>query len=64
MTPNPKGTADLVKYIEEILNGKLYFLCSGSSIQSVCLERGRGGSTKSELACIGACDSAVSVRTP
>ena len=53
MTPNPKGTADLVKYIEEIFNGKLYFLCRGSSIKSVCLERGRGGSTKSALACIG-----------
>ena len=28
MWPNPQETADLVKFTEEILNGKLYFLCS------------------------------------
>ena len=28
MKPNPQETADLVTFIEEILNGKLHFLCS------------------------------------
>ena len=28
MWPNPQETADLVTFTEEILNGKLYFLCS------------------------------------
>ena len=28
MSPNPQETADLVKFTEEILNGKLHFLCS------------------------------------
>ena len=28
MSPNPKETADLVTLTEEILNGKLHFLCS------------------------------------
>ena len=28
MWPNPQVTADLVKFTEEILNGKLLFLCS------------------------------------
>ena len=28
MCPNPEETADLVTFTEEILNGKLYFLCS------------------------------------
>ena len=28
MWPNPKETADLVPFTEEILNGKLHFLCS------------------------------------
>ena len=28
MWPNPQETADLVTYTEEILNGKLHFLCS------------------------------------
>ena len=27
MWPNPQGTADLVTFTEEILNGKLHFLC-------------------------------------
>ena len=30
MWPNPKGTADLVTFTEEILNRKLNFLCSYS----------------------------------
>ena len=28
LRPNPQETADLVTFTEEILNGKLYFLCS------------------------------------
>ena len=28
MWPNPEETADLVTFYEEILNGKLHFLCS------------------------------------
>ena len=28
MCPNPQETAHLVTFTEEILNGKLYFLCS------------------------------------
>ena len=28
MWPNPQETADLIKFIEEILNAKIYFLCS------------------------------------
>ena len=27
MWPNPQETADLIVFTEEILNGKLYFLC-------------------------------------
>ena len=30
--PNPQKTADLVRFTEEILNGKLHFLCSGSLV--------------------------------
>ena len=29
MWPNPRETADLVIFFEEIFNGKLHFLCSG-----------------------------------
>ena len=28
MSPSQQETADLVKFTEEILNGKLHFLCS------------------------------------
>ena len=28
MRPNPQETADLVSFTEQILNGKLHFLCS------------------------------------
>ena len=28
MGPNPQETADLVTFTEEILNGKLHFLCN------------------------------------
>ena len=30
MWPNPQSPADLVTFTEEILNGKLQFLCSDS----------------------------------
>ena len=32
MLPNPQETADLVTFTEEILNGKLHFLCSVVSV--------------------------------
>ena len=31
MWPNPQFPADLVTFTEEILNGKLHFLCSENS---------------------------------
>ena len=31
MWPNPQETADLVTFTEEIINGKLYFLCNAQS---------------------------------
>ena len=31
MWPNPKETADLVTFTKEILNGKIYFLCSAGN---------------------------------
>ena len=31
MWPNSQKTADLVTFTEEVLNGKLYFLCSVNS---------------------------------
>ena len=34
MWPNLQSTADLVTFTEEILNGKLHFLCSDVSIGS------------------------------
>ena len=33
MWPNSQETADLVKFTEETLNGKLQFLCSDNSFQ-------------------------------
>ena len=30
MWPNPQFPVDLVTFTEEILNGKLYFVCSGN----------------------------------
>ena len=33
MWPNPQETADLVTFTEEILNGKLHFLCIPPSIR-------------------------------
>ena len=32
MLPNPQFPADLVTFTEEILNGKLHFLCSDREI--------------------------------
>ena len=32
MWPNPQETVDLVTFTEEILNGKLHFLCSDSNV--------------------------------
>ena len=31
MWPNPQFPAELVTFTEEILNGKLHFLCSGKA---------------------------------
>ena len=33
MCPNPKETADLVTFTEEILNGKIHFLCSAITFE-------------------------------
>ena len=35
MWPNPQFPGNLVTFTEEILNGKLHFLCSGRSLKSV-----------------------------
>ena len=35
MWPNPLFTADLVKFTDEILNGKLHFLCSEKMVNSL-----------------------------
>ena len=37
MWPNPQGTADSVAFIEEILNGKLHFLCSVENVRVLIL---------------------------
>ena len=36
MWPNPQQTADLVTFTEEILNGKLKFLCSDNCSVFYC----------------------------
>ena len=36
MWPNPQETADLVTFTKEILNGKLYFLCSEKGHTNEC----------------------------
>ena len=36
MWPNPQFSADLVTFTEEILNGKLHFLCSDLAIIKIC----------------------------
>ena len=38
MWPNPLKSADLVTFIEEILNGKLYFLCIETLISFMYLK--------------------------
>ena len=51
MWPNLQFLADLVTFTEEILNGKLHFLCSGQSISltkyaarlATCLQEHSGG---------------------
>ena len=35
MWPNSQGTADLVTFTQEILNGKLHFLCSVINYQLI-----------------------------
>ena len=35
MQPNPQETADLVTFTEEILNGKLHFMCSERPVKIV-----------------------------
>ena len=35
LRPNPQETADLVTFTEEILNGKLHFLCSVACTETV-----------------------------
>ena len=35
MWPNLQFPADLVKFTDEILNGKLHFLCNGSLYQKI-----------------------------
>ena len=37
MRPNPHETADLVTFPEEILNGKLHYMCSESAINIINL---------------------------
>ena len=37
MWPNPQETGDLVTFIEEILNGKLHFLCNGKFLARIVL---------------------------
>ena len=32
MRPNPQKAVDLVTFTEEILNGKLHFVCSGCKV--------------------------------
>ena len=36
MWPNPQETAELVTFTEEILNGKVYFLCSAKGLLNRC----------------------------
>ena len=38
MWPNPQETADLVTFTEEIINGKLHFLCSVIKLTKICKE--------------------------
>ena len=38
MRANPQETADLATFTEEILNGKLHFLCSEYIVNNLTLE--------------------------
>ena len=38
MRANPQETADLVKFVEQILNGKLHFLCSDNNLKNIYFE--------------------------
>ena len=44
MWPNPQETADLVTFTEEILNGKLHFLCRDT--KDFCFENDEVGIKK------------------
>ena len=37
MWPNPQENANLVTFTEEILNGKLHFLCSIGTEMDMCI---------------------------
>ena len=39
MSPNPEKTADLVTFTEEILDGKLHFLCRDTQMKRRCMIR-------------------------
>ena len=43
MLSNPQETADLVKFTEEILNGKLLFLCSVVSYRILVIKLIKSG---------------------
>ena len=43
MWPNPQETADLVTFTEEILNGKLHFLCSEYPLKVTLRETSNSG---------------------
>ena len=48
MSPNPHQTADLVTFTEEILHGKLHFLCS-------VLKRRKGLFSHTPFVCLEEC---------
>ena len=41
MPPNSHFPADLVTFIDEILNGKAYFFCSESCKTKACIQKGK-----------------------
>ena len=41
MWPNPQFSADLVKFTEEILNGKFQFLCSAPTVGALLMKAQR-----------------------
>ena len=38
MSPNPQFSAALVTFTEDIINGKLYFLCSDKNQRYICID--------------------------